>query len=193
MARPSNPNSERSIAARLSTELNESITRKAVQVLKTAGVDLNDLEAVRKYRRNSQRAGLNGSGSGNGSGARSKTETPSEIPEEEITAENIDGQIEKLRKDLLATTEKRDAETISIKILGLGRIQGMLREQGKYILASDAEAEGMRFGMAAKHMWEEIEDSLPPMMEGLTALQMKTKLREFASARALDLHEFFTE
>lgn len=145
--------------------------------MEAAGVNLEDSEAVKKYIRNSQRADA---------GKESEPSPP-------ITAEDLDGQIAELKEKLLAALEKREAETIDIKIRGLGRIQSMLRDQGKYILADDAEAEGMRFGLAAKRQWEDIEDSLPPILEGLSALQMKTKLREFAAAQILELHEFFTE
>lgn len=180
MARPINQNSERSIAARL------GFTRAKIREMKRAGVDFDNPESVNKHERNSQRFEVDGSET------KTKTETKTES-DQLVTAENLDIEVEKLRVQLLTAKEKRDAETIEIKIRSLGRIQAILVEQGKYILAADAEAEGMRFGLAAKHMWEEIEDSLPPMLEGLSALQMKTKLREFGAARILELHEFFSE
>lgn len=64
---------------------------------------------------------------------------------------------------------------------------------GKLVFAADVEADGYSFGMAAKQMWEEIEDALPPMLEGLTAAQMKEKLRGYARSRIMDLHEHFAE
>lgn len=178
MARPLDPNSRRAKLDRLRIALpGQKFSPKRVRNLEADGVDLNDPVAVEKWIRNSKHADAG------------KVIDPSPP----ITAEDIDGQIAELKENLLAATEKREAETINIKIRGLGRIQSMLRDQGKYILADDAEAEGMRFGLAAKRQWEDIEDSLPPILEGLTALQMKTKLREFAAAQIVELHEFFQE
>ena len=191
MARPSDPTSERSIAASLTELMGETFTRARIREMKKAGVDFGDIDDVRKYVRNLQRDRT--AESKPKPKTKTAIQTGTETPDQEIAAEDIDGQIAELKGNLLAALEKRDAETIDIKIRGLSRIQGMLREQGKYILATDAETDGMKAGLAAKHMWEQIEDALPPMLEGLSALQMKIKLREFAAARIVELHELFSE
>ena len=66
-------------------------------------------------------------------------------------------------------------------------------EKGLYILRSDAVKAGSRAGLASKHAWENIEDSLPPMLEGLTALQMKEKLRDYARSVNLELAAVFDD
>ena len=42
-------------------------------------------------------------------------------------------------------------------------------------------------GVAQKAEWESLEDELPPQLEGLTALQMKAKLRDYGRMKCIEL------
>lgn len=46
-------------------------------------------------------------------------------------------------------------------------------------------------GVKIKAAWEELEDVLPPQLEGLTALAMKSKLRDYGRMKCLELMENF--
>ena len=64
-------------------------------------------------------------------------------------------------------------------------------ERGKWILADDARAMGIRAGVASRGAWEALEDSLPPFLEGLEALAMKSRIREYVRMKCLELSEIF--
>jgi len=64
-------------------------------------------------------------------------------------------------------------------------------ERGEYMPLAEALEGAAMCGTRSKAAWEAIEDELPPQLEGLTALQMKVKLREYARSKCLELSQAF--
>lgn len=109
----------------------------------------------------------------------------------EMKPEDVEAELAELRSQLIASADLKTAQTIKVKISGLREVLKELREQGKYILREVATAAGMEAGLASLGAWERIEDDLPPMLEGLTAAQMKVKLRDYGRLQSLDLAKHF--
>lgn len=169
--------SQQKIADRLSESLGFPVTRDMVRQWVKKGYDIDDVESLRFDLNQQQRVPL-------GMDDEQVDTTP-------VEASELAAQIEELRVQILAAKDKKTAETIKIKILAMGSIQRQLIEQGKYILKDDAQSAGMAAGVASRGAWEKIAADLPPMLEGLTALQMVPKLRDYARAQCLELAEHF--
>ena len=64
-------------------------------------------------------------------------------------------------------------------------------ENGRWILADDARKHAGNAALHVKAQLEMLEDALPPILEGHTALQMKAKLRDYSRSMMQDLSECF--
>ena len=65
--------------------------------------------------------------------------------------------------------------------------------KGKFISKSAAIEAASIAAIASKTAWESLEDTLPPMLEGLPAPKMKMKLRDFGRMKSKELSEIFDE
>jgi len=169
-------------AKRLSGALGIPVTVEQIRQWKRVGYDLHDIEALKKSLRNQERNPLDVS--------RIKPTSPV-VDSEEINAETVEAKIEALSRDLLAAADYAEARTIATKIKGLKDVLTMLREQGHYMRHSEAIAAASKAAIASKAAWEELEDALPPQLEGLTAAKMKLQIRDFSRMKCAELAEVF--
>lgn len=182
------PESQRAAAARLSAELGVEIDRESVRRLQAKEVNLHDLDAVRHAFRMMERSPL------------SKIEPPpdsSELGDIEfpgdgrLTPEAIDQRLNALQRELLNAKDYEVARKVRTQIAGIKDLIKVETERGTLMLTSDAQAAGISAGNASRGAWEKIAADLPPMLEGLTAMQMVGKLTDYARARCLELSEHF--
>lgn len=90
------------------------------------------------------------------------------------------------------TREIQEARLRKLNAEAAAKEHALAVEEGRYILASDAKSAAMRAGTACRAAWEKIVDDLPPAMEGLTAIQMQAKLREYVRLKLTDLSQIFS-
>lgn len=174
-------------AIRLTKALGFEVTRKMVRVWTAKGYPLNDVDEIRRRLRNQERAPK-----------ATQPTTAAERPEREGETEakpldplEVERELAKLQARMLAAEDYETARTLRTQIAGIRDVLKELREQGKYILRDVSTSEAMQAGAASRAAWEKIEDELPPMLDGLTAAQMKVKLRDFARSRCIELAEHF--
>lgn len=170
--------SQKAAAVRLSEALGRAVTAQNVRRWREKGWDLNDIPKLEKLVANMERP------------PKRTTENPEEPDVAAEARKDLDERVRDLEGKLLLAANYETARTIRTQIAGMKDLVKVQVERGKYMLKTDAEAAGMQFAQHVKHGWEKIEDSLPPMLEGLSAAQMKEKLREFARMQLLELHEF---
>lgn len=182
MPRPKNPDSLASTAVRLTAAMGFDVSVGMVRGWKRKGYPLDDPDKLRARVRNQERhpAGL-------------AAEQPKAKPEPspELDAEDVEGQLAQLKTALLAATDYELARVLKVKIDGLKSVLAELRVQGQYMPLAECLEGAAMAGAAVKAAWESIEDSLPPQLEGLTALQMKEKLRDFARSKCIELSQCF--
>jgi DNA-binding transcriptional MerR regulator len=174
---PAKGPSQEALAADLSTKLGFPVSRKMVRTWKTKGYPLDDVAALTAKLRNQERSPLPKPADPNVSGDSGDALTPDEI----------DDKIRTLQQLLLDAKDYEVARTIKTQLSGMREIIKVQQERGVLMPTADAEAAGRLAGQASRQAWEKIEDELPPMLEGLTAAQMKSKLRDYARARCLEL------
>lgn len=181
------PNSLRSTAARLTEQMGWNVTQKMVRDWKDKGYPLDDPQALEKRLRNQERLPK---------GMPSKklaTQTPQNKPaqSEGLSESAVEAQLRDMYERLLAVTDYEEARTLRTQMQGIKDILKELREQNRYILKETAQAAGAQAAVSVRGELEKLEDALPPILDGLTALQMKNKLREYARSIMLDLSRYF--
>lgn len=183
------PESQRAAAARLSSELGVEIDRESVRRLKVKGVDLRDLEAVQHTFRQMERSPLSKkSAPAPDSSSLGDVELPGDGP---LTPEKIDARLASLQRELLHAPDYETARKVRTQISGIKDLIAVERERGTLMLTSDAQKAGQAAGVASRAAWEKIAADLPPMLDGLTAMQMVTKLRDYARSACMELSEIF--
>lgn len=181
MPRKPDPNSEASIAKRLSGELGISVTRKMLHVWKAKGYPLDDIDALKKALMNQERrpAGLT-------------TSKPNSSPaKKSLSAEDVELELARLQRELLECDDYETARTINTKITGVRNVLKELREQRHYIRITEATNAASMAAVASKAAWEGLEDDLPPRLEGMTASQIKKELRDYGRVKAREIAETF--
>ncbi len=182
--------SQRAAAARLSDELGVAVDRETVRRLQAKGVDLADSAAVKHAFRMMERSPLGKAKPLPDSSAVADVEFPGDGA---MTPEAIDRRLQALQRELLNALDYEVARKVRMQIAGIKDLIKVEQERGTLMLTSDAQAAGMSAGVASRGAWEKIAGDLPPMLEGLTAMQMTGKLRDYARARCRELAEHFGE
>ena len=205
--RPRDPNSIRETAKRLTVELGFPVSPRMVETWKSKGYDLADPVKLAARLRN-QKIMPRGS---RGKLPRPETpkidetppakktpakpkEDPPEPPADkppELDETEVERELAKLKVDLLAAIDRDQAAMIRIQIQGVRDVLKELREQGRYILKADALKDGARAALSVRAELEKLEDALPPLLEGRTSLQMKSKIRDYARSAMLELNRVF--
>ena len=185
MGRPVNPNSERSIAARLTVELGWAVNRKHVQEWIAKGYDLTDAVELKKKVRNHQRTPKE---------TVSKRELKSpdiQSPEREKTKEEIDveKELKKLQDELLASEFYDTTKNTRMKIAGLRDILKSLREQGVYVTEESQTRDAMAMGELIKSLILKIPSDLPQQIIGLCYADAVSKCEDYAYAILTSLAE----
>jgi hypothetical protein len=165
-------------ASRLSKEMGFEVTRAMVRVWKKKGYDLHDIEKLKARLMESERPPA---------GLRSKT---ADTPDEPMSGD-LEQQLATLQRDLITASDYETARRIKTKIAGLKELHRTQVEMGQFIPVTESMDAGARAATASKAAWEAIEDDLPPMLEGLTAAQMKKQLRDYARAKCFELANIF--
>lgn len=184
------PGSQQSEAARLSDELGVPIDRETVRRLKAKGIDLHDLDAVKHAFAMMERSPL----------SKKKKDAPDssgiadvDLPTDgALTPDKIDARLNALQRELLHAIDYETARKVRTQIAGIKDLIKVETERGTLMATSDAQSAAMRAGAASRAAWEKLEADLPPMLEGLNALQMASKLRDYGRLKSKELSEHFT-
>lgn len=64
-------------------------------------------------------------------------------------------------------------------------------ENRRLIPINEAVAAASQFAMTCRKLWEGVEDELPPILEGLSSLEMQSRLRDVSKAKIMEMHEAF--
>lgn len=184
MARPIDPNSEASEAARLTEELGFPVTRKMVTLWRRKDYPLGNIPELRRALKNQERRppGLKDD-------PANESLTP--LDKKTLIAEDVEKELAKLQNNLLACDNYENARTINTQITGVRNVLKEMREQRHYIRITEAIQDAARAAVASKAAWEGIEDELPPRLEGLSAAQMKKELRIYGQLKSRELAEVF--
>lgn len=191
MAGKPKPDSIRETAKRLTGEMGFPVSKRMVEEWKKKGYPLKDPKALERRLRN-QEALPRGMPKKK---AKPKPEasTPPETPTEgRIEETRVERELGKLHADLLAAEDYETARTIKIKIEGVKKVLEELREAGRYVLKSETYKDASRAALAVRGELEKLEDGLPPLLEGLSALQMKAKIRDYSRGLMLELSRLFS-
>jgi len=199
MPRKTDPNSEASRAKRLSEGLGFKVSRKMLQCWEAKGYPLDDISKLKRALKNQERQPKAMKQAKKKAAKDSNQPAPTPAPEDPKTpgegkildADLIELELDKLQKELLIAQDYDEARTTKTKISGLREILKELREQRHFIRITEAIEAASIAAVASKAAWEAIEDELPPQLNGLTAPQMKVKLRDFARMKANELSEIF--
>lgn len=181
------PGSIASEARRLTAELGFAVTSDKVRWWRTKGYPIHDTEELRQRLLSQERVPK---------GLRRETSltAPPDQPlpgADDLSPEALDARLRELQAKLLGTTDYEAARTIRTQIAALRDIFRIQTDRGIYVLASDMRAAGMVAGNASRSAWEKIAADLPPLLEGLTAMQMQVKLRDYARARCVEMASLF--
>ena len=176
-------------AVRLTASLKIEVTRGMVRSWRLRGLALDDPDKLRVQLMNSERPprGLICMET-----TTSATTTATIDPE--LIAANpaeLEKRLGELQALLLAAPDYETARTIKTKISGLKELHRAQVERGHYILATDAIQAGTQAAIASKSAWENLEDSLPPILEGLSAAKMKVIIRDYARVKCDELAAIF--
>jgi ribosomal protein S25 len=202
------PNSIRETARRLTGELGFNVTPKMVMAWRGKGFDLNDIPGLIGKLRNQERLPRGARGKlpkpetpkieaappAKKKAAKKKAADP-EPKEPEAPAideSDVEKQLQALYDSLLVAPDLHDAQKIRAQISGVRDILKELREQGRYILKADAIKDGSVAALAVRGELEKLEDALPPLLEGRTSLQMKSKIRDYSRGVMLELTRIFS-
>lgn len=169
------------MAADLSSKLGFPVSRKMVRTWKAKGYPLDDVAALTAKLCNQERSPL------------PKPTTPA-IPGDSgdaLTPDEIDEKIRTLQQLLLDAKDYEVARTIKTQLSGMREIIKVQQERGVLMPTADAEDMLRVAGHASRQAAEKMEDDLPPMLEGLSASQMKTKIRHYVIAMNRELSEIF--
>jgi hypothetical protein len=112
----------------------------------------------------------------------------------ELTESNLPALRERAsrkKNDGDITDEMRVEKLLKIKAERETKEHQLLLAKGQAVEARLVANAAAYAAAANKAAWEEIEDSLPPLLEGLTAAQMKVKLRGYARQKCLEMAEIF--
>lgn len=183
MPRPKDPDSLASTAVRLTAAMGFHVSVGMVRGWKRKGYPLDDPEKLRARVKNQERqpAAL-----AVAERSKAKPEPPPQLDEEDIQ-----GQLADLKSRLLAATDYEAARTLQVQITGLKSILAELRLQAHYMPLAEALEGAALAGAAVNAAWEGIEDELPPILEGLPAMAMKGKLRDYARSKCIELSQCF--
>ena len=187
MARSKDKESYQQIADRLTDEMGWPVTKRMAQMWVKAGYNVNDHVELDRQLRNQERLPK-------GMPPRKST-SPDQPPPpgdgEGLSEAGVESQLRQMYERLLSVSDYEEARTLRTQMQGIKDILKELREQGRYILKEDAGKSGAQAALSVRGELEKLEDSLPPILEGLTALQMKSKLRDYSRGIMLDLSRCF--
>jgi hypothetical protein len=184
MARPKQPDSERSTAARLTVELGRVVTRECVREWTEKGYPLDDPVALEKRIRNQKRG-------------PKKIKPPVEDadPPEETAPSNppthldIEHEMKELQRKLIKAEDYESARTLRMQIAGVRDVLKSLREQGYYVTIESQTRDGMAFAEAAKSLILKIPAELPQMIIGLDYADAVKRCEDYAYGILTTLHE----
>lgn len=191
MAGKPQPNSEAAQAARLTDKLGFEVSRKMLKCWIAKGYDLGNIASLQRSIKNQERQPP-AMKQAKKLAAKKKKAEGQKPPETPLNPDIVEEELATLQKKLLAAEDYDEARTIKTKISGVREVLKELREQKNYIRITDAIEAASLAAVASKSAWESIEDELPPQLEGLSAAQMKVKLRAFAQLKARELSEIFS-
>lgn len=178
MARPVNPDSERSIAARLTIQLGRAVTRKCVQEWKEKGYPLDDPKRI-EHLINMQNRGPK----------QIVTEDAAETEEDSPDVLDIETELKKLQEDLIRAPDYNTAKKLTMQIKGVNEVLKSLRMQGHYVTEESQRRDGMAFSEAVKALVLKIPSDLPQMIIGLDYADAVAKCEDYAYAILTSLHE----
>jgi len=176
-------------AARLTMELGIPVTSRQVQLWRSKAYPLHEAAALRIRLLNQERVpkGLREAAKG----AAASPVAPNDIPPDSLSPEALDARLRELESKLLATTDYEAARTIRTQIAALRDIFRIQIDRKVYVLSAEVRTAAHCAGIASRAKWEKIAGDLPPILEGLTALQMERKLREYARTRCVEMSSLF--
>ncbi len=141
---------------------------------KARGIDIHDKEAIRAAILSQSKRPPAWS---NGCWWDEKPEDDP-IISEDLTSKETEDQIKALEKQALAATDYDGSRFIRTKIQSLKELLQLQILAGDYVHKDDVVADITRIGFGAGALLEQLTSDLPAMLEGLTAAQMKVKIRE---------------
>jgi len=150
------------------------IPQFAVSKLKSKGIDIYDKEAVRKAvlsQASRPKAWVSGC-----PWDKKPEKVPTVVAKD--ADDETDAQIEALRIQALAAADYDDARFSRTKIQSLKEFKQLSVLEGDYIHKDDVVADMTKIGFGVGALLEQLTSDLPAMLEGLTAAQMKVKIRE---------------
>lgn len=192
MAGKPQPNSESAQAARLTDKLGFEVSRKMLKCWIAKGYDLGNIASLKRSIKNQERQPPAMKQAKKLTAKKKKAEEAKPPEPPPLNPDDVEGELAKLQKDLLVAEDYDEARTIKTKISGVREVLKELREQKNYIRITDAIEAASMAAVASKAAWESLEDELPPQLEGLSAAQMKVKLRAFAQLKSRELSEIFS-
>lgn len=177
-------------AERLTRELGINVTPRQVQLWQSKGYPIHNAEALRQRLLNQERVpkGLRG----RIANVDTSTGTQPDGPGSLLTPEELDGKLAHLQDLLLAAKDYEEARTLRTKISGIRELFRVQADRGLYILKETVHGEALRLGIENRQRWESLENLLPAMLDGLTALQMQSKLRDFVRLQIREIYESAT-
>lgn len=190
--RPTNPNSLRETAKSLTLDLGFKVEVGMVRTWIAKGYDLDNIENLKRSIKNQERQPPAMKQAKKLAAKKKKAEEQKPPEPPPLSPDIVEEELAKLQKDLLVAEDYDEARTIKTKISGVREVLKELREQKNYIRITDAIEAASMAAVASKAAWESLEDELPPQLEGLSAAQMKVKLRAFAQLKARELSEIFS-
>ena len=143
---------------------------------KARGIDIHDKEAIRAAILSQSKRPPAWS---NGCWWDEKPEDDP-IISEDLTSKESEDQIKILERQALAATDYDGSRFIRTKIQSLKELLQLQILAGDYVHKDEIEADYTRIGHALKARTMQMQADLPGALEGLTAPQMKLKIREYA-------------
>jgi hypothetical protein len=175
-------------AARLTQELGGPITPRQVQLWRGKQYPVDDASALRACLLNQERVPK---WLREASKKAAPTSAAKDIPTDSLSPEALDARLRELEGKLLATTGYEAARTIRTQIAALRDVFRIQADRKVYVLSADVRVAAHAAGNLSRAKWEKLAADLPPLLEGLTAIQMEAKLREYARARCVEMASMF--
>jgi hypothetical protein len=152
------------------------------QQAKEAGVDVRDIEALRKYRQTLNRYAT----------GKTAKATPSEPSDKQpMSMEEIEGALR--RRDL----EPNEARTLKMRIEALQRLAQFKQTNGELIARTEVNEQHVRIAMAIQAFLRRWEREIPALCLGLSLTQsmplVKARTRELQNLLADMTSEFWTQ
>jgi hypothetical protein len=175
----SQPDSENSIAARLTQQLGREVTRQCVREWKKKGWDLTKPAQIEKRLRMQERAPKRIRPAVDPAAEEAEPEDDGSPPPE-IEPDLIGPEIAKLQKKLTRAKDYEESRTITSQLAGLKHAFALHKEMGLYVTRESQERIGLRDGQFIKQLILKIPSELPQMLVGLDYPDALQKCEQYA-------------